>query len=176
MPVVIDARVAFAKIRALRLGIEQEPAMRAVGLALMSWVDRNFKQGGIESPWRPLSPNTVAARRKGSSAILQDTGRLKQSWTRAAGNPRVMGDVVFITSNVKYAEFHENGAGPYIIKPRRAQVLRFMTANGPRFARFVRHPGLPARKMTPSPGVVQDITARTVQSIVDRAEAAANKL
>jgi phage virion morphogenesis protein len=58
------------------------------------------------APWKPLSPATVARRRKSSAAILRDTGRLMNSIShRVTGNNRVE-----IGSNAIYAGTHQFGA------------------------------------------------------------------
>ena len=144
--VKFDARDAQRRLARLGTRLKSEDILEGVANRVLAWVDENFRRRGIERPWRPLSPNTIAARRKGSSAPLQDTGRLKQSFTITRRAPRL----IEVGTNVTYAEFHEEGTDPYTIRPRRASVLRFTTADGVRFARSVRHPGLPQRKMLPT--------------------------
>jgi phage gpG-like protein len=51
-----------------------------------------------------------------------------------------------IGTNVKYAGAHEYGSKPHIIRPRKAKALRFSGPNGLVFAKFVNHPGTPARR------------------------------
>lgn len=181
--IIIDASALFAKIAKLQRGAQPAPYLRAIGLRLMGWVDQQFRTDGnapgSRTPWKPLSPNTVAARRKGSSRPLQDTGRLKQSWGPAAGNPHVIGDhTVQVSSNMRYAPFHEFGTGPYVIRPRKpGGVLAFMTAGGMRFSRFVNHPGLPARPMSPPVPVARELALSTLNAAIQKMLAAsgANK-
>lgn len=168
MPVVIDARMAFAKLRAINASLDQNALLQAIGLRLIGWTMQNFKQQGIEKKWKPLSPNTVAQRRKASSVPLQNTGILRASWTQSAGNPKVLGDTVSVTSNVKYAPFHEFGTRPYTIKPKTKKMLAFKTAGGMRFAKKVNHPGLPQRKMAPSKAMARTLALSVVNAAVDR--------
>lgn len=167
--IIIDASALFAKIRAIQRDARPEPYMRAIGLRLMGWVDANFKAEGIEVKWPKLSPNTIAGRRKASAAVLQDTGRLRMSWTRAAGNPHIIGDLVRITSNVRYAEYHEFGTGPYVIKPKKpGGRLAFKAVGGMRFATKVNHPGLPKRQMTPSEQTARRLATQTLNAAIER--------
>ena len=66
-----------------------------------------------------------------------------------ATSPRVSGvDVTSsIGTNVKYAAVHEYGCAPYTIRARNGKALRWGNATGVHFARTVRHPGFPARRM-----------------------------
>lgn len=172
--IIIDASGLFAKIQALQKGAQAAPYLRAIGFRLMGWVDQQFRTDGnapgSRTPWKPLSPNTVAGRRRGSNRPLQDTGRLKQSWGPAAGNPHVIGDhTVQVSSNLKYTPYHEFGTGPYVIRPRRpGGVLAFMTAGGKRFARFVNHPGLPARPMSPPVDVAKKLAIDTLNAAIQK--------
>lgn len=103
---------------------------RRLGIVTLNWIDDNFRQEGALSgkPWAKLAPSTIAA--KGSSAILQDKGKLRQSFTSNPGP-----DSVAVGSALFYAEFHEKGgSGWYEIHPVRAKALAFVA--GPNFARF----------------------------------------
>jgi phage gpG-like protein len=171
MPVVIDARMAFAKLQVVKANIKQDVLLNAIGMRLIGWTMRNFQQEGIERKWKPLSANTVAQRRKGSSKPLQNTGHLRASWTTSAGNPKVLGDTVSVTSNVKYAPFHEFGTKPYVIKPKTKKMLAFKTAGGMRFAKKVNHPGLPQRKMAPSEVMARKLALEVVNAAVKKATA-----
>lgn len=167
--IVIDASGLFAKIAAIQKGTRPEPYLRAIGLRIMGWIDQNFKMP-MEHSWPPLSPNTLAQRRKGSSNPLQDTGRLRMSWTRAGGNPRVLGDhTVQVTSNIKYAEYHQFGTGPYVIRPKQpGGRLKFGTAAGTVYAREVHHPGIPKRQMTPGVETTRRLAVSTLQGAIDK--------
>jgi phage gpG-like protein len=173
--VIVDARVLFQRLRAIRGGLAQAPIMHAIGLRLIGWVAKNFEAEGLETKWRPLSPNTIAGRRKASSKPLQDKGLLRASWTTARGNPKVVGDTVSVTSNVKYAPYHEFGSGPFTIRPKTAKRLAFMTAGGMRFAKEIHHPGIPKRQMTPSKPLAHELAVSTLTAAVNKATQAARK-
>jgi phage gpG-like protein len=89
--------------------------MRGVNLSaivvLSKWVQRNFQaEGGLHNnnygPWKPLAQSTIKNRRKGSSTILQDTGRLRTSFSYKATAKGAT-----LSNNVKYAKIHEEGKG-----------------------------------------------------------------
>lgn len=117
------------------------------GIQGMNWVDQNFRQQGAltGSPWAALKPSTIAA--KGSSSILQDTGRLKQSFVMRFDDVQTS-----IGSPVFYGAYHEEGRkGPWAIRPKKAGgVLAWKGIDGKMvFAKQVMHPGLPQRRMLP---------------------------
>ncbi len=84
---------------------------------------------------------------KGENTLADRSNRLRSSVR--ASMARVTGTEVesTIASNVKYAAVHEYGCGPYTIRARKGKALRWATPGGVRFARTVRHPGFPARRM-----------------------------
>ena len=138
--------------------------LSAIGDRHLGWIDENFRKGGAEKKWRPLSPNTIAARRQGSSAILQDTGRLKQSFVK-----KVESDRVDVGTEEKKAKWHHEGTKPFTIRPRAAKVLRFMTTGGFVFTRAVDHPGLAARPLLPSDTLGERLAFETAEAAVDAA-------
>ena len=105
----IDDRGLKRKIDAIVKRTSRPELLGAMGNTLVSWVDRNFRQQGIERPWKPLRPETIV--RKRSSAILQDTGLLKNSFQ--PNNPksgyRLSGWEVSVGTTVQYASTHERG-------------------------------------------------------------------
>lgn len=146
----VEIDVSNLQRRLMRLGREFNPVglLMAIGLRQLKWINDNFKsEGKLAGGWHPLSPNTVAARRKGSSRILQDTGRLRQSFTsKLEGSSSV-----WVGTNVEYAGVHEHGGKSwYDIRPVRRKALAFMTVDGMAFAKFVRHPPMPRRRMLPT--------------------------
>lgn len=188
--VEVDLSSAMRKLHAMDDAVTPSAFLNAVGEAQLGWIARNFEtSGGLVGGWRPLSPNTIAGRRKGSSAILQDTGRLRMAFGKEiAGNELRVGTGVRAGTNVKYASAHEGGVSagkinPILPKNLRVEeriirgrprkvivgVLTFMTAHGRRFAHAVRgHPGIPQRRMLPRDvdvwGMAQKlITARMAQ-------------
>lgn len=163
--------------------------LQLVGQRLLRWVHLNFKEGGAEEKWPALSPNTIASRRAGritkaqgatkyrgrtvvGSAIglsgaqpLRDTGRLEQSFTS-----KVMSETtVEVGTQSQIAEYHQNGVGPFVITPRRAKLLFFMTAGGPAFAKRVNHPGIPKRPMLPSDNLTMRLGTEILQALADKA-------
>lgn len=67
-----------------------------------------FRYGGAEKQWKPLSPLTVA--KKGSSAILIDTGRLRADATSPSSRLQV-GSILTMTVTVEYGTYHQHGIG-----------------------------------------------------------------
>lgn len=159
----IQAKQALAALKKMESGLEERTFLTLVGQSLLNWIDRNFRREGLEQRWPPLSMNTIASRRKGSSKPLQDTGRLRQSFTS-----KVTGNRVEAGTQNQIAEFHHKGTSPYIIRPNKASVLAFRTAEGMRFAKRVRHPGLPARPLVPSDAVTEQIGIRMINSELKR--------
>lgn len=80
----------------------------------------------------------VEARAKQLAPV--DTGRLRAS---ISAQPRVTfrGPTVRVTADVNYATFVENGTRPHVIRPRRAQVLKFKVGGRTVYAKVVHHPG-----------------------------------
>jgi len=124
------------------------PMLKRSGVHMISSMDKNFKAQGRPQKWKPLSPNTVINRRKGSAIVLQDTGRLRMSvLSRAApGNIyKLTKNSLTMGSALKVAEWHQYGTPPYLIRPKTKKYLRFRTTRGIIFTKLVRHPGLAAR-------------------------------
>ena len=73
------------------------------------------------------------------------TGRLRSSIR--AEEPRIFSlrGSVKVGSDLEYAAFVNDGTRPHIIRPRRAQVLRFTVGGRTVFAKVVHHPGTRAR-------------------------------
>ena len=183
----VDAADAVRRLTALGAALDGRAMMDLVGQRTIAWIDRNFRVGGLERLWAPLSPNTVAARRAGKGAgtaqPLRDTGRMAQSFT--PGTPDSAYDVgvdyVTVGTNDEKAVFHQFGTRPYVIRPKNKKFLRFVTATPPRgakkpqkaqrgfysFAREVHHPGVPARPMLPSVGTARQLAEDTLQAYVD---------
>ena len=69
------------------------------------------------------------------------TGRLRGSIR--AEEPRIFSlrGSVKVGSDLEYAAFVNDGTRPHIIRPRRAQVLRFTVGGRTVFAKVVHHPG-----------------------------------
>lgn len=159
--VVIDVSGALRKIKHIDDKFEPSTLTKRIGFDILDWVNENFEKGGIEKSWPPLSRNTVASRRKGSSTPLQDTGILRQSFDMFSAG----GSDVFVGTKNTIAKYHEHGTRPYIIHPRERKVLRFMTADGFRFAREVHHPGIPQRKMLPTGVLAKKLALETIDAV-----------
>lgn len=128
--------------------------LKRFGIIMLRSFAQNFKDEGRPRHWKRLSPNTIAARRRGgdrrygSKKILQDSGRLRLSVTSKSGPGNIYQmseDSLKMGSRLKIATFHQDGTRPYTIRPKRSKMLSFMTTEGRRFAGKVNHPGLPAR-------------------------------
>ena len=103
-----------------RLAKRASPAtlLRLVATRQLAWINQNFRDQGSERKWKPLSRRTLYTRRKGSSRILEDIGRLKKSFSMKVGTRRsIVGTVD------QRAKFHDEGTGPYKIKPRSKSLL-----------------------------------------------------
>ena len=81
-----------------------EPLMEDISRALESETLLRFHFGGRPA-WAGLSPLTIARRRGGAGAILQDTGELKRS-IKATHTE----DTASVGTNLKYAPTHQFGA------------------------------------------------------------------
>lgn len=157
----VESRLFDKKVsKALRV-IDAKNLLNLIGTDQLSWVHLNFRQGGAEKAWHPLSPNTIAQRRGGSSRPLRDTGRLEQSF-----NSELNGNRVRVGTNLQIAPFHHYGTRPYTIRPRAGKMLTFKTPNGRRFAKVVHHPGLPARPLIPSKSLAERLAVRSIDNAI----------
>jgi len=150
--------------QAARRAMNLAPFFRKASMVMYRSFDKNFKAEGRPRRWKKLSPNTVAGRRKGSKKILQDTGMLRMSVISRAAPDNVyrMGkDYLKMGTKSKIASFHQEGTAPYDIVPRNKSFLKFMTAQGVRFAKKVHHPGLAARPFV----MIQDEDARDITKL-----------
>lgn len=158
--ITVDLSQLKAKIEVILTRLDEANLLDLIGQDHLAWIDKNFRDEGTERRWAPLSPNTIAQR--GAGKPLQDTGRLRQSFTA-----QVSGNEVSVGTRNKIAPFHQYGTSPYSIKPRQGGALRFKTANGMVFTKDVNHPGLPARSMLPTKAVAEQVAVRSVEAIVD---------
>ncbi len=161
--VTVNAREVDAVIRRAKRYLNPGDLLKAIGLRHLRWINDNFRAGGLDPKWKPLSPNTVATRRGSGAQPLRDTGRLAQSFTES-----VQGDTVSIGTQMRIAEFHHEGTKPYQIRPNSRRVLRFRTAAGLRYARKVNHPGLPARRLLPKKEASEKMATDIVLAAVEK--------
>ena len=168
------------KLRLLGRALEPRQLLELVGARHLRWINQNFRDAGTERSWKPLAAGTVAARRKGrgagSAQPLRDTGRLAMSFvvTRRGSS------FIEVGTNVEYARWHQEGTGPYVIRPKTTRargadgkfhggVLAFGPKGQKVFARLVNHPGLPVRALLPSAGLADRVAKRALQEYVDAA-------
>lgn len=157
---------------------------KRIGIKILKWVDDNFKAEGKEKKWDSLKPRTIAARRKGTSKILQDQGAkgLKGSFTFKVDNRSVR-----IGSDKFYSVFHEEGGKKtYPITPKKKMWLLFGVTPAERahlakgqgskaeknkaiFSKGVEHPPLPKRKMLPSKELGLKIAIEVTENFIKEA-------
>ena len=75
-----------------------------IGINLLKWIDKNFREDGTEKRWPPLSSTTIKLRRRGSSKPLQDKGLLRRSFLANPSDDQVAVGTVDIRSST-----HEKG-------------------------------------------------------------------
>lgn len=166
-----------------------EPLLYAVGARHLKWIADQFRLEGraigseAMGGWAKLSRNTMAARRGRVARILQDTGRLRQSF--AVDTAPIRGEVFVGTSDQRAPWLH-HGTRPYTIRPKRAGGVLAFTGNvaatrvsgvriiadvkrGLIFTREVQHPGLPARPMLPTASHARDLAVAVVDAFFVRA-------
>lgn len=163
----MEYRLAQEQLARLGLSLSATSVLKVIGQRLLSWVNTNFEREGAERHWEPLSPATLAARRKkGRDAkILRDRGTLSQSFVyRLAGSTGVrVGTTIF------YAPFHHFGTPAYTIRPKSRKMLRWVGPGGEyRFARKVNHPGIRPRPLLPSDNLARELGRQTLQAMVDK--------
>ena len=102
--------------------------LKRCGILMLRSIDKNFRAEGRPKRWAPLSPMTIAMRRKkGKGAkILQDTGHGKGSIVyKVVSNQKVQ-----IGTNLGYMKIHQEGGSIKIpardIYPVKARVLHWV--------------------------------------------------
>jgi len=172
--VTIDMSGLKSKLKMLNDGLKSSTYLAAMQQSLIAWVARNFQAEGIERRWPQMSPNTRAARRGGGGGarLLQNTGILRASFAPSHSQSASRIDEgamqVSVGTSVQYAPFHEFGTKPYVIRPKAGGTLAFMTASGFRRAKVVNHPGVPHRRMLPSPAVAKRTVMATLKAALNR--------
>jgi len=106
--------------------------LKQCGILMLSSIDKNFRAEGRPKRWAPLSPMTIAMRRKkGRGAkILQDTGHGKGSIIyKVVSNQKVQ-----IGTNLGYMKIHQEGGSikipPRTIRPVKAKALHWISSAG----------------------------------------------
>lgn len=145
--VMVDARLFRTRMMKLQTAISSQQMTKLIGLDILAWVADNFQSEG-RAPggpggWRPLSAVTIQRRRRGPGSrgdkILQDTGRLKQSFIAGrTGNIFAPGPGrISVGTTISYAPDHEFGKGR-----------------------------IPQRKMLPDRDQTQRIAAATIEAML----------
>ena len=177
----VNTTLGQAKIERLLKAVEPRTLLNVIGARLLFHVNESFNTRG-RGAWAPLSPLTLALRKRGGDMPLQDTGRLKGSYVSEQGGPGTDYSTdgqtyVEVGSNVKtpdgkysLAKIHEFGTGPYTIRVKRAKVLAAQTRSGNwiMFGKQVNHPGIPARPVLPSQAVAERMIQETVDGMLSR--------
>lgn len=183
--VVDDLRLLGERIQ------DPRPVYRSAANIMRRSFAENFRSGGRPVGWKPLQPNTIAAKtldprlsityrsprarkvirrleqngNRSESNILIARGDLRDSYVQKNANhvERISLNGLEIGSKHPLAAFHEYGTKPYVILPRRARYLAFMTVAGWTFRGKVNHPGLEARPVA----VVQEEDADSIKAAFD---------
>jgi len=92
-----------------------------------------------------IQRNKLSQKGATTLAVRSNRGRSSSRASLAV----IRGDGVESTmgTNVPYMAVHEFGCKPFTIRARNGKALRWGNASGVHFARTVRHPGFPARRM-----------------------------
>lgn len=100
------------------------------------------------NPFKPLSPNTIAA--KGHDKPLIDTGLMKKVYIKPRakkGRPRASIIPPKGKNRTEIGGYHNEGTKPYKIVPKKKSgMLAFKTKDGMVYTKSVNHPGLPKRE------------------------------
>lgn len=159
-------------IARLRAVMKPSTLLKIIGLRFTQFLAERFEKSGAaqgEAAWQPLKPSTIAQRRGGSSAPLQNTGRLKQSFL---GQPATDGQsYVEVGSNMEYASYQQDGTRPYTITAKTGKVLaaRLSAGGWAIFGKTVHHPGIPARPVLPTVVLAERLMHDEVESAIEDA-------
>lgn len=181
---------ALIKTLILSNSVSKQKIHDRIGIAVIGWIDKNFKAQGLEKPWAPLRPSTVFAKRKAGVGTKALAGL--RSWVTHKATAQ---QVIVGFPSESPAKFHHYGTkGPYEIRPKNKKVLRFLmppfsniatknmrTVLTPRpagmpkvgmvkgnkqswlFSTVVHHPGLPARPLLPSTHKAEEIAKVVIE-------------
>lgn len=163
--VVIDDKGARRILKAAAASVGSKRLLDAIGERHLKAVNDNFRKGGVEKKWAPLTENTKAARKRGGDKPLQDTGRLRQSFDYKTS---LSGHRVIVGTRSRIASYHQDGTKPYLIPKGKPKLLAFVTVGGLTFATRVKHPGLPARPMLPSTKLAKKLAIAVAEAVIKR--------
>ena len=111
MRFILKAENLFSKIKKMsKRTIETSPLLKKISILMYKSVMQNFQEQRTDKQvWKPLSPMTIAMRRKGKGKgtpkILQDTGFLKRSIFSYSDDR-----IASVATNIPYATIHQFGA------------------------------------------------------------------
>lgn len=165
------------------------PLHKSLGIEVVKWIKRNYAlSGGLlkGDKWPPLAKSTIASRRRGSSKPLLDTGQiLRDPWFYGYSARRTeVGH-----NKPDLMKIHDEGTGPYTIKPKKRKALRFVASGFTvgkhgkaakrsklkyAFAKYVNHPGIPRRRQVPHEDEIMPQLIRTADVWLEKAEKKAN--
>lgn len=122
MKITVDSSRAELLLRQKQMKLKNlRPAMQSVAIMLQEIVMENFKAEGRPTPWKPLSPVTIAIKKKKHGTLppmLVDSGTLRRSIHHTHGN-----DYAKVSTPVTYAKKHQEGLGnvparPFMVLPQ----------------------------------------------------------
>lgn len=174
----INTTAGGQKVARLLKVVEPRTLLTAIGSRLLFHVNKQFQTHG-EGKWRPLSPLTLALRKRGGDQPLRDTTHYHHTFVTDSGGPGTdystdnqtyveVGTNAKTASGLSLGKIHEFGTGPYTIRVKRAKVLAAQTRAGPWlfFGKEVHHPGIPARPVLPTKAVAERMIQTTVDAMI----------
>lgn len=181
MPVVVKVKIDVGgipkRLRKLGVSITERELLEGIGARHLKWIGDNFKQGGLEKKWAPLAAATKF--KKDSAAMLQDRGKLRQSFVVKVDKGQRAVEVG--TNDPRAVALHE-GAGPRDIVRRQAKALAFPHPSGDIIlttGRFrgkrgfirqrVRNHVLPGRPLIPSQATGEKLALNIVSALINQA-------
>lgn len=125
---------AIAKIDAMaRLATHKQPILAVMAETVRAQTIRRINETKTDPAgvaWKPLAAATV--KRKGTSNILVDTGRLMGSISSS-----VFANHAEVGTNVKYAKYHHTGSQKVANRPPKRQFLGVSNADKAELERVV---------------------------------------
>lgn len=139
----VDLKKVYAQLNDFKNEFKTSAVLKNVGLRNLKWINDNFKNEGLEyGGWLPLQAKTIARRRGSTYKILQDTGRLRQSFDNYGIKGIKIGPDWFeLGSKVVYAATHNYGDD---------------------------NRGIPQRRMLPSNEIASNISVNLLKAILDQ--------
>lgn len=167
---MIEVQVSLARalLNDLALRLRPNILLKLIGLRMTEFVTGQFetRSGGR---WAPLAPSTLALRKRGGDAPLQDTGGYRQSFL---GQPPKTDNATFVEiGSADYrAEWHEFGTRPFTI-PATKKVKAALARSG-EWIHFgkkeIHHPGIPARPVLPNKRVLEILVQSEIEGYLEQ--------